>query len=783
MAQVSRRVRRVEDPTLLKGQGSYVDDLALRQMLSAAFARSDHAHARLRRVDVSRALEQPGVVAAITGAEMCRLASPIRARLENPGYKQTEWPALAFEKVRFVGDPLAVVVADNRYLAEDALEHVRVEYDPLEAVVDADQSMRPDAPRIHDALPDNVLLHLAFDNGGVETAFARADLILRETFRLPRATAAPIENRGVLAHFDRTTGILTVWTSTQTPHLVRTGLADCLGFPESKLRVIAPTVGGAFGMKMHLFPEEIVVAALALKLRRPVKWVEDRRENFLASTHAREHVSRIELAARQDGSILGIKATLICDVGAYSVYPTTAGLEPTSSSGTLPGPYRIGGYRYDAYAVATNKCPTGAYRGVGMVLSTFARERLVDMLAARLGLDPAEVRARNFIGAGEFPYTSASGMVIDSGSYATCLTKLLESGAYAASRNADRRAPSRRLRGVGLCAYAEFTATGSGTFRRRGAVHVPGFDAARVQVEPSGTVRAFVSAASQGQGHATTLAQILADELGVPLDTVTIVQADTDSCPYGSGTFASRTMISTGGALILAARSVREKILRIAAHLLEASPDDLVIEAGEIAVRGVPTRCLSFERVARAAHLPLTGARPGDLEPALQATRHYDPPTSTFANGLHLAVVEVDTDTGQVDIIRYVVVEDCGRVVNPMIVEGQLHGAVAQGVGNALLEAVVYSPDGQPLTTTFMDYLLPTAMEAPTTEVIHIETLPPVTVGGFKGTGEGGTIGAVTAVANAVAAALRPLGVEVRELPLSPDRIFRLIHRRGEAPE
>jgi carbon-monoxide dehydrogenase large subunit len=727
-------------------------------------------------------LAQPGVIAALTGEDLRHVVAPIPSRLEQPTFRSTAWHALAVDKVRFVGEAVAVVVAGDRYRAEDALDGVRVEYEPLAPIVDVEAAMAGDAPRLHEQHSGNVLLHLRYDNGRVDEAFARAEVVLRETFRLPRATAAPIENRGVLASPDRGSGILTVWTSTQTPHLVRTGLAECLGVPETAIRVVAPAVGGGFGMKMHLFPEEVVVAALALRLGRPVKWTEDRRENFLASSHAREHVSHVELAARRDGTILGMKATLLCDVGAYSVYPTTVSLEPASSSGTLPGPYRFDGYRYDAFAVATNKCPTGAYRGVGMVLSTFARERLVDMLAARLGLEPAQVRARNFVPRHEFPYTSPSGMVIDSGSYGECLARLREAvplTAVGGERPHDGGVGGRVYRGVGLCAYAEFTATGSGTFRRRGAVHVPGFDAASVKVEPSGAVRAFVSAASQGQGHRTSLAQILADELGVPFERISIVQADTDTCPYGSGTFASRSMISTGGALILAARDVRAKMLRLAAHLMEAAPDDLTAEDGEIFVRGVPSRRLTFDRVVRAAYQP-GGGRPDDMEPGLEATRRYDPPTSTFSNGLHLAVVDVDIDTGQVTFVRYVVVEDCGRVVNPMIVGGQLHGAVAQGVGNALLESLVYAPNGQLLTTSFMDYLLPTSMDTPMTEVIHVETLPPVTIGGFKGTGEGGTVGAVTAVANAIAHALRPLGVEVRELPLSPDRIVTLV-RQAEA--
>ncbi|HEY7678643.1 MAG TPA: xanthine dehydrogenase family protein molybdopterin-binding subunit, partial [Candidatus Methylomirabilis sp.] len=744
--------------------------------LSVAFLRSPHAHARILGVDVSAVAGGPGIALVLTGEEAARAAKPIPSMLNLPGFRVTDWPALATGKVRFVGEPVAAVTAADRYLAEDAAERIRVTYEALPPVADAEQALRPDAARLHENLADNILFHLRHDNGQADPAFQEAEIILAETFRHPRCAGAPLENRGTIAAFDRATGTLIVWASTQIPHLLRTGLAQVLDFPESRLRVIAPAMGGGFGTKMHLFPEDIVVCLLTLRLGRPVKWVEDRREDLTASAHAREHINRAELAAKRDGTILGLKARLYCDVGAYSVYPVTAALEPLTASGILCGPYRIRGCSYDTYAVATNKCPTGAYRGVGMALGTFVRERLIDMLAEKIGMDPAEVRRRNFVRPQDFPYTSASGLIFDQGSYVQALEALAQEAGYEELRRGRGAVGNGRYRGVGIGCYNEFTGMGCGTFRRRGMIQVPGYDAATIKVDPTGQVRAYCSAASQGQGHATTLAQILADELGVSLADTTVMPTDTDNCPYGSGTFASRTIVVNGGAMILAARKLKEKVLRIAAHRLEAATEDLVLEGGVISVRGVPSRRITFREVAAAAYFPATGAPlPPEIEPGLEATHHYDPPPATFANGAHLAVVDVDIETGEVVLVRYLVVEDCGRMVNPMVVEGQVHGAVAQGIGNALCEDLGYDAQAQPLATTFMDYLLPSATTLPAMEVTHIETPPPVTLGGFKGMAEGGTIGATATLANAVADALAPLGIKVTDLPLSPERIANLV--------
>ena len=779
---VSTSVKRREDPALLLGRARFMGDLALPGLRAVAFLRSPHAHARIGEIDAGEARNLPGVDAVVTGVDLAATTRPMRAELSGDNYKETGWPALARGKARFVGEPVVAVVASDRYRAEDALDLIRVVYEPLPAAVDVEAAMRPGAPRVHDELADNVLMHASYEKGAVDALLASAEIRFSETFHQARCSSSPMEGRGVMASFDAQDGTLTVWAASQAPHMLRAGLAAALGMPESRVRVLCPNVGGGFGPKMHLYPEDVTVADLARRLGRPVRWVEDRRENLLAAAHARDCTCEVEVGARRDGTIVAIRARLVSDAGAYSVYPVTVALEPMTAVGIIPGPYRFEAYAYDAYAVATNKSPLGAYRGVGMAFGTLVRERVVDMIARRTGLDPAEVRRRNFIDVKTLPFATASGIVIDSGDSAGAFEKVLAAGDYAKLREEPRRTATGKYRGIGVVAYTEFTGMGAGTFRRRGMTMVSGHDAATVRVEPTGEVRGFVSAVSQGQGHATVFAQILADELGVDLGAVTIVQGDTERCPHGSGSFASRSIVVSGGALVIAARRVREKVMKIAGHMLEAAPEDLVVEGGAITVRGTPGRGLTVADVARLAYRPASGTFPAGVDPALEATQHYDPPPATFSNGSHLAVVDVDPETGLVEIIRYVVVEDCGRMVNPMLVEGQTHGAVAQGIGNALYEEFAYDEGGQPLTTTFMDYLIPGTMDVPPVEVIHVETPPAVSVSGFKGMAEGGTIGSTAAVANAVADALAPLGIEVRELPLTPDRIVALVRAAGGSP-
>lgn len=768
-------VRRLEDPRLLTGRGRYVADLALPGMLHVAFLRSPHAHARLLAVDAGRARREPGVVACVSGDDLRGEARPIRATSRMPGYRATDFPALAVGKVRHAGEAVMAVVAESRYLAEDALDEIAARYEPLPAVVSAEAAMGEASALVHEEAGSNVLLSRAFVQGDVEAAFAGAALVLGDRFRFHRHAGVTLENRACLAEYQAGTEELTLWSSTQVPGIVRDVLADALGMPGHRVRVVAPDVGGGFGVKSAVYPEEIAVCVLARRLGRPVKWVGDRREDLLSSTQAWDEVIDAELAVEADGRLRGLRARVLADVGAYSVHPWTASIEVIQVVSFLPGPYRVPCYRGEALGVATNKAPMGPYRGVGRPVSTFVTETLLDRAARRLGLDPLEIRRRNLLRPDELPYRSPSGIVWDSGSFLESLERAAELVEYSRVREeqARGRAAGRHL-GVGIAAYVELTGVGSAIPASPGATVSTGTEGATVRVDPAGTVTASFGLACHGQGHETTLAQVVAAELGARLADIRIVHGDTAASPVGTGTYASRSAVIGGGAAILASRAVREKALQIAAHHLEVAAEDLELAEGRVAVRGAPDRGLTLREVAQAAY---AGAKrlPKGMEPGLEATRYYDPYFGTASNATHVAVVEVDPESGAVRILRYVVVEDCGRIINPLIVEGQAIGGVAQGIGAALLEEVVYSEDGQLLTGTLMDYLIPTAAELPPIEVAHLEHPSPTTLGGFKGVGEGGTIGAPAAVANAIADALVPLGVDVTELPATPDRLFRLI--------
>jgi carbon-monoxide dehydrogenase large subunit len=703
---------------------------------AVAFVRSPHAHARIESIDAGAARRLPGVVAVVTADDLRGRVTPLAPRLEAPGFRPTAWPALADGEVRFAGQAVAAVVAETAYLAADAREHVVVSYAPL-----------PPAPA-------EVLFTHEFSAGDVDGGFARAAVVVRETFRHARCSASPLEPRGVIA---RVTGdALEVWASTQTPHLLRDALAAHLGLPPARVRVIVPDVGGGFGQKLHVFPEDLAVAAVARLTGRAVKWVEERRENLAAASHAREQAVEIEAAASADGFVLALRARLTSDAGAYHIHPLTQAVEPLGTATILPGPYRVPAYAFTLTAVSSPKPPLGAYRGVGMVMAAFVMERTLDLIAARLGLDPAEIRRHNLIPRGAYPYRSAAGLTYDSGDYPAALARALELAGYDELRReqARARAAGRRL-GVGLSCYTEYTGMGSDTYRRRGMVEIAGHESATLALEPDGRIGVLASSPSQGQGHATALAQLVADHLGVPIDRVVIAPVDTASAPPGSGTFASRGAVCFAGSVPVAAEMLRRKILSTAAGLLEASADDLVLEAGMVGVRGVPGGGVSLAQVAESA-------------PGLEATAQTDPPGPTFSGAVHVAVVEVDPETGRVAIRKYVVVEDCGPVINPLIVDGQIHGAVAQGVGEALYEALVYDGEGQLLTATLMDYALPVASCVPSFVIGHLETPSPLTPGGVKGMGEGGTIGAPAAIANAVADAVRDLGVTITRLPIRP---------------
>jgi carbon-monoxide dehydrogenase large subunit len=708
----------------------------LPSVCALAFLRSPYAHARIEAIDAAAARRLPGVIAVVTADDLRGRVKPLAPRFEAPGFRPTAWPALADGEVRFAGQTVAAIVAETAYLAADTREHVLVSYVPL-------------ASR-----PAEVLFEREFSAGDVAGAFARAALVVRETFRHERCAASPLEPRGIIARW--TGDALEVWASTQTPHLLRDALAAHLGLAAERVRVIVPDVGGGFGQKMHVFPEDLAVAAIARLTGRPVKWVEERRENLAAASHAREQTVEIEAAASAEGIVLGLRARLASDGGAYHIHPLTHAIEPLGTASILPGPYRIPAYAFALTAVSSPKPPLGAYRGVGMVMAAFVMERTLDLLAARLALDPAEIRRRNLIPGDAYPYRSATGLTYDSGDYPRALARALELAGYDELRReqARARAEGRRI-GIGLSCYTEYTGMGSDTYRRRGMVEVTGHEAATLALEPDGRIRVAASSPSQGQGHATALAQLVAEHLGVPMERVVVAPVDTASAPPGSGTYASRSAVSFSGSVPVVAEMLRRKILAAAAGLVEASADDLVLDEGMVRVRGVPDRGVSLARVAEAA-------------PGLEASVQVDPPGPTFSGAVHVAVVEVDPETGRVAIRKYVVVEDCGPLINPLLVDGQIHGAVAQGIGEALYEALAYDGDGQLLTATLMDYALPVASSVPSFVIAHLETPSPLTPGGVKGMGEGGTIGAPAAIANAIADALRDLDVAITRLPIRP---------------
>ena len=772
---IGARVRRLEDPRFLTGRGQYVADMTLPGMLHVAFLRSPHAHARIVNVDTTPARALPRVRACVTERELRGEARPVRAVSRMSGYVPTDYPPLGVGKVRYAGEAVAAVVADDRYTAEDALELIAVEYEPLPAVTDPEAAMTVGSPLVHEEAGTGVLLARSFSQGDVDAAFRGAAVVVGDRFRFHRHAGVAIENRACLAQYQAGTGVLTLWSSTQVPGILRDALADLLGVPAHRLRVVAPDVGGGFGVKSALYPEEITVCALARSLGRPVKWVGDRREDLLTSTQAWDEVIDAELAVAADGIIRGLRARVVADIGAYSIYPWTASIEVIQVISFLPGPYRMPTYHGQAYGVATNKAPMGPYRGVGRPVSTFVTEALMDRAARRLGMDPVEIRLANLIRPEEFPYRSPSGVVWDSGAFIESLQTARQIVDYERLRaDQERSRQERRYLGVGVASYVELTGVGSAIPASPGADLSTGTEGATVRVDPAGTTTASFGLACHGQGHETSLAQVVAEELGARLEDVRVIHGDTAASPAGTGTYASRSAVLGGGAAILASRAVREKILQIAAHLLEVGAHDLDLSDGRVWVRGAPDRGLSLREIARAAY---TGAKrlPKGMEPGLEATRFYDPYLGTASNATHVAVVEVDPETCSVRLLRYVVVEDCGRIINPLIVEGQTIGGVAQGIGAALLEEVVYGEDGQLLSGSLMDYLVPTCAEVPAIEVAHLERPSPTTLGGFKGVGEGGTIGAPAAIANAIADALAPFGIEITELPVSPERLFRLL--------
>jgi carbon-monoxide dehydrogenase large subunit len=762
------RLARKEDARLLTGRGRYVSDITLPGLLHVAFVRSPVAHAVIGRIDAEAARASPGVIAVVTGDDPVVRRHHLRARSELPGYVPTEQPVLAWPKVRHVGEAVAAIVATDRYVAEDAAEVVEVDWQPLHAVVDPVVAFGcPNGQPVHDEAPDNLLLRRRFDAGDGASVLAEADVVVHRRFRTNRQAAAPLEGRGGVASWDGAARELTLWSGTQVPHLVRHGLAEIIGIPEGSIRVVAPDVGGGFGAKAVLYPEDVMLCLLAMRLGRPVRWVEDRIEGLMASTHARDHHYEVVAGFDTGGRLLALDARILCNVGAYSVFPWTAGLEPLMAGGLLSGPYRLEHYRCEVLGVTTNTAPAGPYRGVARPATTFVMERVLDLGAAAAGIDPVEIRRRNLIGPDDLPYTSVTRLVHDA-SYPACLEQVVERIDYAGFRAAQTRArqAGRRL-GIGFACYNELTGLGQAASAGPRMPFRTGLEGCTVRMDPSGAVAVLAGVTSQGQGLETTLAQVVAAELGVPFASVSVRFGDTDQSAFGFGAFSSRQGIIGSGAAILASRAVREKLLTIACHLLEASVDDLDVVDGHVVARDAPTRSIAVPELATVAYLEAHRMPPG-VEPGLEATRFYDPVRGTFAAGAQAAVVEVDPETAELRILRFVCVEDAGRMINPMIVEGQVEGAIAQGIGGALYEHLIYNEDGQLVTASLLDYLLPTTMEIPALELGHV-SVPADNLAKARGVGEGGTLGPAAALANAASDAL---GIEVNDLPITSSRLW-----------
>ena len=772
---IGRRLLRQEDPRLLTGKGAYVTDLALPAMLHMAVLRSPHAHARIAHVDVDRARRVPGVVGVFT-ADHIRDVGPLPVLAHPPGQRQTDFPVLSADRVRYVGQPLAAVVAETRYAAQDGVDALDVAYDPLPIVTDVAQATSPGAPKLYDDWPDNVVVSREINSGDADAVLATATTVVEARFTMPRQTAAPMEGRATCARFDADTRELTVWASSQAPHLFRTVLATVLRLDEERIRVIVPDVGGGFGVKLHYYPEDVLVAVAAMRLGRPVKWVETRTEHFAATVHAREQSVHARAAFDAQGTLLALRVHVQGDVGAHL---HTKGAGPIFLGGAvLPNLYAVRHFKAKLEGVVTNKVPFGAYRAFGMQQAAFVTERLMDMAAARLGIDPVEIRRRNYVSPTAFPYRSAANLVYDSGSYVRVLDEALRLADYGGLRAMQQRARADgRLVGIGVANYVEVTGMGPSKLMAAMGNRQGGYESAIVRIEPSGRVTVATGIIELGQGIRSALAQVAADVLSVSYDRVGVVLGDTARTPYSCyGSADSRGSVTGGAAVLQATRALRQKLVRVAARLLEADEADLEVVDGHCRVRGAPGRALSFATLAQES---LRGQNlPDGMQPELEARFTYNPENWTFPSGVHVAAVEVARDTGTVRVLGYWVAHDCGTMLNPMLVDGQIHGGLAQGIGGALSEELRYDDAGQLLSGTFMDYAIPTADTMPPITIGHVETPSPHTPGGMKGMAEGGTIGAPATIANAVADALAGAGVDVAAVaayPLTASKVFALL--------
>jgi carbon-monoxide dehydrogenase large subunit len=788
---VGARVRRKEDPRLITGTSTYVPDIKLPGMLHCAILRSPYAHARINGIDTSAALAHPGVVAVYTGQDLRKIAGPMTGGggeggdvaetkddvQEEEAEKQAgggetipdvQWP-LAVGKVRHVGEQVAAVVATDMYIARDALDLIEVDWEPLPVAATVEAALAPDAPKIYDSKPDNVGLRWSKTNGDVDAAFAEAEkngVVLDLHIVSQRLAGVPMEGRGVCATWDSWQNTITVWSSNQNPHSVRTSLAKALRMPETDVRVIAPEVGGGFGVKIGMYPEDVVVAAIARDLKRPVKWVQTRGEDLLSTNHGRAQEIKVQVAARKDGTVLGLKEEITGDIGAY---PLAAGL-PVLTAQMAIGTYKIENIQINVTCVHTNTMSVAAYRGAGRPEACYYLERIMDSVASALDMDPAEVRRKNFIPPDAFPYKTPTGLTYDSGEYERSLNKLLEVSNYRQLRQEQAQARKQgRYLGIGIASYIEMCGFGP-------------YESAAVRVEPSGTVTVMTGISPHGQGQETTFSQMVADRLSVDFDKIVVRHGDTASTPIGQGTMGSRGTVTGGSALVGALDKIEAKARRIAAHILEAAPEDIEIANGTFRVKGAPDRAKNLAEIAAVAY---SANLPTDVSPGLEENHFFNPPGLTYPSGAHMAVVEVDPDTGHVQLLRYFTVDDCGRVISPLLVEGQVHGGLAQGIGQALYEEMRYDAQGQLITGSLMDYAVPVAKYFPQFQTDRTETPSPLNPLGAKGIGEAATVASTPTVANAVMDALKPFGITHIDLPLTEEKVWRAIqdHRSAQAAD
>ncbi|MCY4588501.1 MAG: xanthine dehydrogenase family protein molybdopterin-binding subunit [Bryobacterales bacterium] len=766
---VGERIRRTEDPRLITGAACYLDDITRPGMLHAAVLRSPYAAARINSISIEDALALPGVKAVYVGKDVESVGG-VPCAGSMPDLRIPNHKILAGDRVYYVGHPVAAVVATDKYIAADAIERIEVDYEPTELVSDPEEALQEGAVKVHPEYPDNVAFTFSQEGGDVEEAFRQADVIVKEKILVPRLAPIPIETRGVVAEYDEGSQELTIYSSTQIPHLLRTQLALQLNMPEHHVRVIAPEVGGGFGSKCNVWAEEALAAFVAMELKQPVKWVESRRESILVVAHGRAHVDTLELAAKNDGTLLGLKLHILCDIGAHHQLLTP--IIPTLAVLMLPGLYKFRSFKADLIGAFTNRAPSDLYRGAGRPEATYVIERMVDKLAAEIGMDPAEIRFKNFPASTDFPFNSATGLQYDSGDYATAFNKALDIVDYKARRAEQEAARAEgRLYGIGISTYGEICAFGPSP-----ATPAGGWESASVNVEATGKVAVMTGISPHGQGEETSFAQLTADALGIPMDDIVVVHGDTAKVHYGIGTFGSRGISIGGSALHLALQDVVAKATKYAAHMMGVDAETVTFEGGVFSSEATDST-LTLADVALEAHL--CRQLPPGTEPGLAATRFFEPSNFAFPFGAHICVTEVDKETGEVDIQRFVAVDDCGRIINPLLVEGQIHGGIAQGLGPAFQEGVIYDDEGQLLNGTLMDYSIPKARNMPWIETDRTETPSPVNPLGTKGVGEAGTIGSLPAFVNSVVDALSPLGIEHIDIPMTSQSIWNAIHERS----